>query len=67
MRLKKQSMRQLKDAALLDRGTPDQMRATAAMVDELVHSDPLKRPEVPPSREKPIYIRGALVRTNKRD
>jgi hypothetical protein len=50
MRLKKQSMREVADAGMVQR--------YASMVDGLVKADPLDRPV----ENKPRYFRGALVK-----
>ena len=65
MRLRKQSMRQLKDAAIVERLMPEALSQAARTIQDSIN-EPLRRP-VPQSREKPIYVRGALVKSSKRD
>lgn len=61
MRVKKQSMRQLTDAAALD-------RAAGVLLDLVAESvkRSIERNDVPGNDGKPQYFRGALVRSRKR-
>ena len=59
MRLKKQSMRQLRDAAAIERAS-----GIVANVGD-VALEKMRKRTIAKEIDRPIYVRGALVRTTK--